>query len=136
MLVREWMSSPPIVVSARLAAPGALWLMEERQIRRLPVLDDDGRVVGIVTRGDLQRRLGPFPISWPRLKMKVADVMTPAPALLAPDDPLEKAAEIMLERKISGVPVVEQGRTVGIITESDVFRAFCRAMGVGKAQAA
>lgn len=135
MLVREWMSSPPVVVAERLTAPGALWLMEERQFRRLPVLDDDGRLVGIVTRDDLQRKLGPFPNTWPRLKMKVADVMTPAPAL-SPDDPLEKAAGIMLERKISALPVVEEGRTVGIITESDVFRAFCRAMGVGKTQAA
>jgi acetoin utilization protein AcuB len=130
MLIREWMSAPPIVARELLSAPGALWLMEERNVRRLPVVDDEGRLRGIVTRGDLLEKLGPYPISWRRLNLKVSDAMTPDPATVRPDEPVERAAQLMLERKIGGLPVVEGGRPVGIVTESDLFRALCRAFGV------
>ena len=136
MIVRQWMSAPAVVALDRLSAPGALWVMEERKVRRLPVQDEQGRLVGIVTRGDLQGKLGPFPTTWRRLKLKVSDAMTSDPVYVGPDDPLEKVAQIMLERKVSGLPVVERGRIVGIITESDVFRAFCEALGVGQTRAA
>jgi predicted transcriptional regulator len=129
MLVREWMTSPAIVVHARQSAPEALRLMEQREVRRLPV-EDEGRLVGIVTKTDLESKLGPFPISWRRLKLLVTDAMTPHPATVGPDDPLEQAATLMLTHKISGLPVVADGLIVGIVTESDVFRAFCEAMGI------
>src|SRR5688572_28322783 len=129
MLVREWMTSPPIVAPARLSAPEALRLMDLQKVRRLPV-EDEGRIVGIVTKNDLQSKLGPFAISWRRLKLLVTDAMTPKPVTIGPDEPLEQAAALMLTHKISGLPVVEGGRTVGIVTESDVFRAFCEAMGI------
>lgn len=132
MLVRQWMSSPPVVALDRLSAPGALWRMEERKVRRLPVVDERGRLVGIVTRSDLETKLGPYPISWRRLKLRVTDVMTPSPFTVSPDDPLERAAQTMLTQRVSGLPVVEAGRAVGILTESDLFRAFCELLGVAR----
>ena len=129
MLVREWMSSPPILARARQSAPDALRLMDQQKVRRLPV-EDEGRLVGIVTKADLQSKLGPFPSSWRRLKLSVTDVMTRDPVSVGPEDRLEQAATLMLTHKISGLPVVEGGRIVGIVTESDVFRAFCEAMGI------
>jgi acetoin utilization protein AcuB len=129
MLVREWMTSPPILIQARQSAPEALDFMEQRKVRRLPV-EEEGRLVGIVTKTDLQSKLGPFPISWRRLRLYVTDVMTRDPVTVGPDEPLEQAATLMLTHKISGLPVVADGRVVGIVTESDVFRAFCEAMGI------
>ena len=129
MLVREWMTSSPVVARARMSAQEALQLMELSKVRRLPV-EDDGRLVGIVTKTDIQSKLGPFPLSWRRLKLHVTDVMTRDPVSAGPDDPLTRVAELMLAHKISGVPVVEGGKIVGIVTESDVFRAFCEALGI------
>lgn len=129
MLVREWMTASPIVARARMSAQEALQLMEMRKVRRLPV-EDEGRLVGMVTKTDIQSKLGPFPLSWRRLKLHVTDVMTPEPFSVGPDEPLNRVAELMLAHKISGVPVVEGGRIVGIVTESDVFRALCEALGI------
>lgn len=128
MNVREWMSSPPILAPESLSAPGALWKMEDRKVRRMPVVDDAGRLTGIVTRNDLREKLGPFPNSWARLKLHVTDAMTRDPVAVAPDTPLQDVARLMIARKISGLPVVEAGRVVGVITESDVFRALCAAL--------
>ena len=95
------------------------------------ILEDEGRLAGIVTKADIQSKLGPFPLSWRRLKLHVTDVMTPEPFSVGPDEPLNRVAELMLAHKISGVPVVvEGGKIVGIVTESDVFRAFCEALGI------
>lgn len=132
MQVRQWMSSPAIAASDRLSAPEALWMMDERKVRRLPVVDERERLIGIVTRSDLQSKLGPFPISWRRLKLGVTDAMSPDPLSVSPDDPIERAAQLMLARKISGLPVVDGGRVTGIITESDLFRAFCELLGVAR----
>lgn len=132
MQVRQWMSSPVIAASDRLSAPEALWMMDERKVRRLPVVDERERLIGIVTRSDLQAKLGPFPISWRRLKLGVRDAMSPDPLSVSPDDPIERAAQLMLARKISGLPVVDGGRVTGIITESDLFRAFCELLGVAR----
>jgi CBS domain-containing protein len=129
MLVREWMTSPAIVAPARMSAPEALRLMEQRKVRRLPV-EEEGLLVGIVTKSDLQSKLGPFPSTWRRLKLFVTDAMTRNPVTVGPDDRLEQAAQLMLAHKISGVPVVENGKIAGIVTESDIFRAFCEAMGI------
>lgn len=130
MFVREWMTAPAIVAPVSMDAPEALALMEQRGIRRLPVVED-GRLVGIVTRGDLQRALGPYPTMWRRLDLKLSNVMTPDPAAVSPDETLEAVARLMLDRKIGGVPVVEDRVPVGMITESDVFRALCQILGFG-----
>ena len=78
MIVREWMTAPPIASQSRMSAHEALRLMELSKVRRLPV-EDEGRLVGIVTKGDIQSKLGPFPLSWRRLNLRVTDVMTREP---------------------------------------------------------
>src|SRR5687768_3482217 len=86
MLVREWMTASPIVARARMSAQEALQLMDLSKVRRLPV-EDGGRLVGIVTKSDIQSKLGPFPLSWRRLKLHVTDVMTPEPVSIGPEEP-------------------------------------------------
>lgn len=123
MRVREWMSAPAIVVAPTLEATAALDRMGELRFRRFPV-EKEGKLVGIVTQSDLETKLGWDRLAWRRLDRRVGDAMTPDPVTVAPEDPLGKAAGLMLQHRIGGLPVVEEGRIVGIITESDVFRAF------------
>ena len=123
MLVREWMTAPAIAISPKMEAAAAVERMTELKFRRLPV-ELEGKLVGIVTRGDLEAKLGWDRMVWRRLGRRVEDAMTPNPFTVAPEDRLEKAAELMLQHRIGGIPVVENGKLVGIVTESDVFRAF------------
>jgi CBS domain-containing protein len=129
MFVRNWMSSPAVVIPPVVPAAAALGFMEKRRIRRLPVVDG-GKLLGIVTKSDLQSAMGIGRPSRRAADKSVEDVMTRKPVVVEPGQTLERAAEIMLERKISGLPVVQEGMVVGIITESDIFRALCDLMGV------
>lgn len=131
MFVRDWMSSPAMMVAPFVSAAGALQLMEKRGFRRLPVVEE-GRLVGILTKSDLLAALGGELPSRRAEEKTVAEIMTRDPLTVAPEQTLETAAQLMLEKKISGLPVVEAGRVVGILTESDIFRALCRMMGFGE----
>jgi acetoin utilization protein AcuB len=127
MLVREWMTSPAVVVPPDMEAAAALDRMVELRHHRLPV-EQEGRIVGIVARVDLEAKLGWDRMAWRRLDRRVEDAMTRNPYTVSPDDPLDKAVELMLHHKIGGIPVVEHEKVVGIITETDVFRAFVKVM--------
>jgi acetoin utilization protein AcuB len=128
MFVRNWMSAPAISLPPKTTASVALAFMEKRRIRRLPVVEN-GQLLGIVTKSDL---LGAGK------KARVADVTTVAhvmsrnPLTVQESDTLEAAAQLMLSEKISGLPVMDGDRLVGIITESDLFRALCGMLGIGE----
>src|SRR5690348_7464632 len=113
MVVREWMTAPAIGVSPTTEAISALERMTELKFRRLPV-HVDGSLVGIVTRSDLEAKLGWDRMAWRRLGRRVEDAMTPNPFTVSPDDRLERAVELMLQHRIGGIPVVENGKVVGI----------------------
>src|SRR5947209_6055624 len=129
ILVREWMSSPVYVASANMPVAEAYNLMMQHGIRRLPVLHND-RLVGIVTLGDLREArpspatsLSIYELNYLLARLTVAQVMTHSPYTVSPDTPIQNVARTMLERKVSGLPVVDaEERLVGIITESDIFR--------------
>lgn len=132
MFVRNWMSSPAITVVPDTAAFDAVRLMEVRRIRRLPVLQE-GRLVGIVTKSDLQAAIGlscrPEAAIRKSRHIRVRKIMTPRPIVIDPHDTLEMAAQVMLRKSISGLPVVSDGKLLGIVTESDIFRALCTILG-------
>lgn len=121
MFVRRWMSTPVVTVQKVVPVDAAKEFMRRKKVRRLPVLDGE-KLAGIVTLSDLEARskTGAF----------VEDVMTRKVRTVAPGDTLEQAASMMIERQISGLPVVEKDRVLGILTESDVFRALCEILGV------
>lgn len=119
MFVRDWMSSPPIRCSPEATRVEARARMEEHAIRRMPVFAQ-GRLAGIVTLSDLTSS---------RPGDRVEDVMTRDPVTVPPDETLERAALLMLSRRISGLPVVE-GEVIGMITETDIFRALVEVMGM------
>jgi acetoin utilization protein AcuB len=129
MYVRNWMTRPAITLPEHTKAIDALELMQVRRIRRLPVLRE-GSLVGILTLADLQAVLGIQEHRRGRADVCLGDIMTREVSTVSPDDPLERASRLMLEQEISGLPVVEDGAVVGIITESDVFGAFTRIMGI------
>lgn len=129
MFVRSWMSSPVITLPKTTRAIDALELMQAKKIRRIPVMEAD-RLTGILTLGDLQAVLGLQEHSARRAATLLGDIMTREVRTVVPDDPLERASRVMLDHDVSGLPVVEADRVVGIITESDIFRAFTRIMGI------
>ncbi|MFS8523628.1 MAG: CBS domain-containing protein [Limnochordales bacterium] len=122
----------PVTVGPETSAPDARKLMEEHDIRRLPVVQD-GKLVGIVTLTDLLRAapspatsLSIWELNYLLDKIKVAELMTRDVVTATPDTDLQAVAKIMAERKIGGIPVVEGDKVIGIITESDVFRALVK----------
>ena len=127
--VRDWMSSPAEVVRTDTPVGDAYNVMMRRGIRRLPVVEEE-RLVGIVSLGDLREArpspatsLSIYELNYLLGKLTVGQVMTHNPYTVTASTPIRKAARTMLDRKVSGLPVVdEQDRLVGIITESDVFR--------------
>ena len=125
MFVYRWMTPHVITTGHQAAASEALYKMESHAIKRLPVLDPHQRVVGILHRDDLFRTLFINKDDPPVSQLMAESVVT-----IAPDAPLEEAAMRMEEHHISGLPVVEGERLVGIITESDLFKAFVRVMGL------
>jgi acetoin utilization protein AcuB len=129
MYVRNFMSSPVITLPSTTPAIDALELMQAKKIRRVPILEE-GRLTGILTMGDLQAVLGLQEHSVRRASTRLGDLMTRKVHTVSPDDPLEKAARVMLDNEVAGLPVVEGERVTGIITESDIFLAFTRIMGI------
>lgn len=136
MLVRDYMTPNPVTVSPDTSVPDALRIMKEKSFRRLPVLDNKGALVGIVTEKDLLRAL-PSPATtlavWeiPEIlsKLKVGSVMTAHVITILEDVPVEDAARIMADRQIGALPVMRGKMLVGIITESDIFKVLLEMTG-------
>src|SRR5262245_49407107 len=129
MYVHDWMSSPAVTVEPGCPAPAALDLMKTRGIRRLTVVED-GKLVGIVTKTDLAGLFGPGFGGRRGVKSPIREIMKKNPVTVSPDDTVESAARILLRKRFSGLPVVDDGRVTGVITESDLFRALCRMLGI------
>lgn len=127
-LVRDWMTPNPIAADVHMSLPDAHQLMVTHKIRRLPVLEG-GRLVGIVTRGDIRgaepssaTTLSIYELHYLLARLPLKDIMHRDPVTVSPDTSVREAARLMLTHKIAGLPVVEAGQLVGIITESDIFR--------------
>jgi len=136
MLVRERMSTNPVTITAGTTMTDALRTMRENQVRRLPVLDENGHMVGIVSEKDLlyaspspATSLSIYEMHYMLTRLKVTELMTSDVITVAPDVPLEEAARIMADNKIGGLPVLENGKLVGIITETDIFKVFLELLG-------
>jgi CBS domain-containing protein len=127
-LVRDLMSYPPVTIDPDATLAEAEALMEESRVRRLPVVNAEGRLVGIISRGDIREGMSASSTSHPYAPeaqeqwLTVADVMTVEVVTVTPDTPLWQVADLMLKHKIGGLPVVEGTKVVGMITESDIFK--------------
>lgn len=137
MLVKERMSADPFVLSPDDTLREAKRLMEEHGLRRFPVVED-GRLVGIVTDRDVRRADISSAVVHERRyvdyildRIQVRGIMTPDPVTVSPQTPLEEAARLILEHKIGGLPVVDEGRLVGIITETDLIKTLMDLLQAG-----
>lgn len=129
MIVKDYMTSHPILVEPELKVVEAQRLMVANHIRHLPVVGDGKRLLGLLTRQrlaipmDQLASLNVWEITRLLAEMSVSKVMVTGPDLhtIGPEATLEEAAELMIRNKISGLPVVEDGIVVGIITETDLL---------------
>jgi CBS domain-containing protein len=131
----DWMHTPAITLNLNAPVSEALALMREHHVRRLPIVLDTGELCGIITEGDIRGTdmlrvagLDPLVIADALKQLKVYEVIGDRLIAVTPDTSLREAAQLMIEHKIGGLPVVDNsGDVVGIITESDIFRAFVAA---------
>jgi CBS domain-containing protein len=143
VLVREVMTRQPITIAPETPLATALAVMRERQIRHLPVVDDMGQLVGIITDRDLRSAaMAPSFVEFLPVDLRqavegaatileglrVKDAMTWTVVTIRPDATVPEAGAVMFERRIGSLPVRENGKLVGIITERDIFKALMMAI--------
>ncbi len=131
MTIRELMSGGLITVRRETPVLEARDLMVKERIRHLLVTQTGGALVGIVTDRDIRLNLpstatslSVWEINHLLTKLMVEQVMTQSVITVGPDRPAREAARLMLDHKIGALPVLDDGRLVGIITETDIVRAF------------
>jgi acetoin utilization protein AcuB len=127
-IVREWMTPNPITITLQTTLPEAHRSMDEHKVRRLPVMNK-GKLVGIVTRGDIRAAqaseattLSIYELNYLLDRIPAKDFMAYDPITVTANATIGEAAGLMLQHKIGGLPVVENGELVGIITETDLCR--------------
>ncbi|HEX2719893.1 MAG TPA: CBS and ACT domain-containing protein [Candidatus Deferrimicrobium sp.] len=137
MNVAKRMKRNPVFVDEGDSMKKAMDLLKEHDIRHLPVLKDGERLVGILSERDI-KQASPSPATALEIreiyylldKVKVKQIMTRRPYTVSSSAPIEEAALIIREKKIGCLPVVDDGKLVGILTETDIIDAFIEGMGV------
>jgi acetoin utilization protein AcuB len=136
MLVKERMSHPVITVKPDLPIMEALNLMKTEKIRRTPVVDKKGKLVGIISDKDLLNAspsdatsLSVWEINYLLSQITVKEIMTRDVLTIDEDTPIEVAARIMADNKVGGIPITRGDEVVGLITETDLFKVFLELMG-------
>jgi acetoin utilization protein AcuB len=136
MLVKDRMHHPVITVYPETSMPEALNVMHEEQIRRLPVVNKRGQLVGIISENDILKAspseattLSVWEIRELTGKISVEEIMTKDVVTVPEDTPLEEAARVMADCEFSALPVMQDGKLAGIITETDMFKAFLEMLG-------
>ncbi|MHC5109980.1 MAG: CBS domain-containing protein [Planctomycetota bacterium] len=128
MFVEEYMTADPVTVREDAALRDAAQLMRQHQFRHLPVLDDAGRLIGIVTDRDIRQTVG---FGEPLLEnLGVADVMTADPITIPVSATLDHAVQILSKHRFGALPVLNRKRLVGIITYVDVLQALAHVFGL------
>ncbi len=138
MLVKAWMTADVITIDEDTPMMKASIIMKEKKIRSLPIVDKKSKLVGIVTDRDLRdaspskaTTLDVYELNYLISSIKIKDLMTKDLVFVRPDDTVEFAAILMLENKISSLPVVnDKGSLIGIITQTDIFKVLINITGV------
>ena len=133
MLVRDRMSTPPITITPDTSLQDALKLVFRHPCRRVPVVNSDGRLAGMVSRHDLPyaspspgRHLSIFELQYQLANLHVRDIMTDEVHTTTPDTFVEDAARLMVENRTNCLAVVQDDRVVGVITGTDVINTFIK----------
>ena len=131
MPVKNWMTTDVVSVGPDTSLLKVGKLMKDHHIRRIPVVDENGQVVGIISDRDVRdaspskaTTLDMYEMHYLLAELKAKNIMTAKPITVKPTDTVEQAALIMLDNKVGGLPVVDDsGKLVGIISDHDVFKA-------------
>jgi len=124
MTVRTWMTRDPQTIGTRELLEIAQEKMRGGHFRRVPVVDDSGALVGILSESDLRQHVGYLATT------HVNAAMSEKVLTIGPDEPIESAAALMLERKIGGLPVVgKDGKLLGIVTVTDLLQGLLHSVG-------
>ena len=126
MKIQALMVSDPITISAQASISEAIELMKINSIRHLPVVSEENLLKGFLTLADLKQGLIPSMLG----DLNLQDLMIKEPIMVRPDDDVEIAAQLIYKHKIGGMPVVDNGQLVGIITATDILRTFIDMMGI------
>jgi acetoin utilization protein AcuB len=133
--VRDWMTRDPVIVASGSSLGTVRALMQRADVHRLLVVDDDGRLVGIVAWGDLAEvwpsrfnPLEPYETRELMARVRVDEVMVHPVVTIDPDATMSEAASLMFEHRIGALPVVEADRVVGILTSSDILQGLVRVL--------
>jgi len=136
MFVRQRMTSPAVTIGPDMPAMEALQYMKEHDVRRLPVLNKKGKLIGIISEKDLLHAapsdatsLSIFEVTYLLHQLTVGKVMTREVVTITEDTPIERAARIMAERHLGGLPVMRGDEVVGMITETDILLGFSELLG-------
>ncbi len=138
MLVKDRMTSDPVVITTDTSLKEALEIVRSKPFRHLPVLDENGKLVGIVTEKSLvyasptsTTALSVFEVDYILSRTKVGQIIQGSVVTVGPDWPVEEAARVMVDRRIGCLPVVEDDNLIGIISDTDIFRVFVEGLGGG-----
>ncbi|MEA3437728.1 MAG: CBS domain-containing protein [Thermodesulfobacteriota bacterium] len=126
MKINDLMIQDPITITEEASVSDAIELMKVNSIRHLPVVSQKKLLKGFLTLADLKQGLIPSMLG----DLTLTDLMIKGPITVEPDNDIEIAAQLIYKHKIGGIPVVKKNKLVGIITESDILRAFIDMMGI------
>jgi len=126
MKINDLMIPDPITITEKASVSDAIELMKVNSIRHLPVVSQKKILKGFLTLADLKQGLIPSMLG----DLTLTDLMIKKPITVDPDNDIEIAAQLIYKHKIGGIPVVKKNKLVGIITESDILRAFIDMMGI------
>lgn len=136
MFVKDRMTPEPISGHPDMSVTDAQELMKSKGFRHLPILDENGKLVGLITKGSLAGALPPdtsnlsrFEVSYILAKIKVKSIMVEDLVTATPDTPIEIAARMMADNLIGCLPVIENDELVGIITDRDLFFTMVSLLG-------
>ncbi len=130
MFVGNHMTPDPVTVGPNTPIVRVAEVARHKSIRHLPVVDDAGRLVGIVTDRDIRSATGYDPTQ--HLDLHVEEIMSPDPTTISADAPLEEAVIQLFRKRFGALPVMDQGRLVGIITRHDIVRAMYNLLGLDR----
>lgn len=138
MIIKEWMTRDVITVYPETSMMRAAKLMKEKGIRRLPVVDEKGKVLGMLSDRDVKEAspskattLDVHELYYLLSEIKVKNIMTPNPITIRETDTVVKCAAIMHDKKISGIPVLnDANELVGIMTQNEVYRVLLSITGI------
>ena len=136
MLVRERMTKHVLTIRPNAPVDDTLRRMRAEKVKRFPVVDGDGKLLGLVSETDLlyaapspATSLSVYELHYLYSRITADQVMARDVITVSQDEPIEEAARLMVDHRIGGLPVMHDGDLVGIITETDIFKAFMEMLG-------